>query len=706
MKKRLSLIAISLLLALLLAALQMASNAIQNPQDSSNAQYYTLLLQVAAVGLFFLLLIIAGNIFQLMLRWYRKEPGAKLTAKVVGLFLVLAVIPVVIVFSYSVQFLYKGIDNWFDTQIESALIDSLELSRTALRIREKIHLEQTQKMLVNINQGSDELIAVRLDKLREANQADELTLMTQTGEIVVTSSISSSFIPEAVTQTMRLAVQTNGYLTLLEPLKGGDLSLRVIVTEQVNQPYLLQSIFAIPKRLIDLGDSVEAAYEKHGRISYMRKYIKSNFVMTLSLVLLFSVFSAILVAFIFTRRLMEPIRDLAKGTKAIAEGDYEQKIQLQRNDDLGFLVKSFNVMSEKISQARDLAEKSQKVVEDQRLYLESILGGLSSGVMTFDQHQQLITVNVAAHDILQVEKGQVAISTDNLRLNTFFGTVMETFKNSASEWRAEVNLPDTRGKQILLCHGTELKSADGEKTGNVLLFDDVTQLVQAQRDAAWGEVARRLAHEIKNPLTPIQLSAERLRHKYLRTMEEKEAKVLDKATSTIIAQVDTMKTMVNAFAEYAKKPEMKKAPLNANALMMEVADLYQHQNSAITVKKQLAESLPDINADSHQLRQVMNNLMKNAFEAIEDLAQGEITVSSAYFAGDPCIQLAIEDNGAGFAEEVLGHVFEPYKTTKLKGTGLGLAIVKKIVEEHGGDIHAENAPQGARVVLHLPVIET
>ncbi|MBT5230090.1 MAG: hypothetical protein HOM11_07405, partial [Methylococcales bacterium] len=243
MKKRLSLIAISLLLALLLAALQMASNAIQNPQDSSNAQYYTLLLQVAAVGLFFLLLIIAGNIFQLMLRWYRKEPGAKLTAKVVGLFLVLAVIPVVIVFSYSVQFLYKGIDNWFDTQIESALIDSLELSRTALRIREKIHLEQTQKMLVNINQGSDELIAVRLDKLREANQADELTLMTQTGEIVVTSSISSSFIPEAVTQTMRLAVQTNGYLTLLEPLKGGDLSLRVIVTEQVNQPYLLQAIF-------------------------------------------------------------------------------------------------------------------------------------------------------------------------------------------------------------------------------------------------------------------------------------------------------------------------------------------------------------------------------------------------------------------------------------------------------------------------------
>ena len=705
--KKLSWLAIIGLLVLLLATLQLASDTILNPQ-SVGAAYYSLLLKINAAGLFVLLMVIGANLVQLLVRLKRNEPGAKLTSRMVGIFTVLAITPVLIVYYYSVQFLYKGIDNWFDTEMESALHDSLDLSRASLKIRERDLIRNTHQMLVDIRNEDTTLLAVSLDKIRAANQAEELTLMRQDGTIVATSSTDSAIIPERLTQDMLLSLQEGTNIAVLAPLKEGELYLRVVVTRGPSSAFVLQALYPIPERLVSLGDSVEEAFEKHGRLSYMREHIKSNFTWTLSSVLMFSLFAAILAAFLSARRMVAPIQELAQGTAAIAAGNYEQKIELQRKDDLGFLVTSFNEMSEKIVQARDVAATSQQLVEDQRAYLQSILSGLSSGVLTFDQVGRLVTTNCAAGDILRVDfepllnqSGQALLSDSRLAL--FFSPILHRVTQQG-EWREEVTLPASGSKQILLCHGTPLIRGGGDAAGHVVVFEDVTQLVQAQRDSAWGEVARRLAHEIKNPLTPIQLSAERLRHKYLNKMEEKDAKVLDRATSTIIAQVGTMKEMVNAFAEYAKKPEMKKLRMDVNQVVSEVAELYRIHQS-VTLNLCLGQNIPPILADSGRLRQVMNNLLKNAFEAIEPVGGGEITVSTTYHDREPCINLSIEDNGPGFSAAVHGHVFEPYKTTKLKGTGLGLAIVKKIVEEHGGDIDAENTLSGACVTIHLPIID-
>jgi len=706
--KKLSWVAIVGLLILLLLTLQLASDTILNPQ-SAGATYYTLLLKVNALGLFILIVVIGINLVQLLIKLRRNEPGAKLTSRMLGIFTVLAITPVLIVFYYSLQFLYKGIDNWFDTEIESALHDSLDLSRASLKIRERDLTRKTRQMLVDIRQEETTLLAVSLDKIRAANQADELTLMRQDGTIIATSSTDSAIIPERLTQNMLFSLQQGTDVAILEPLKEDQLYLRVVVTEATSA-LLLQALYPIPERLVSLGDSVEEALEKHGRLSYMREHIKTNFTWTLSSVLMFSLFAAILAAFVSAQRLVAPIQELAQGTAAIAAGNYEQKIEFQRKDDLGFLVISFNQMSENIAQARDAAARSQRLVEDQRAYLQSILSGLSSGVLTFDPKGQLITANPAAGDILKVDfapllnQSEQALMAD-LRLALFFPPILQRINTHKSEWREEICLPAAGNKQILFCRGTPLVSAGGEVTGYVVVLEDVTQLIQAQRDAAWGEVARRLAHEIKNPLTPIQLSAERLRHKYLKTMAEKDAKVLDRATSTIIAQVGTLKEMVDAFAAYAKKPEIKKTQLDINQVVSEAAEFYQTQQHG-ALEMCLGENIPVILADSGRLRQIMNNLLKNAFEAIEERTEGRIIVRTTYLEHEPCINLAIEDNGPGFSDAVHGHVFEPYKTTKLKGTGLGLAIVKKIVEEHGGDIDAENTTSGACVTIHLPIMNT
>jgi len=416
-------------------------------------------------------------------------------------------------------------------------------------------------------------------------------------------------------------------------------------------------------------------------------------------------------AFFSARRMTAPIRKLAEGTRAVAEGDYDKQLPLTRNDELGFLVRSFNDMTRRIAQARDQAARSRRQVEEQRAYLATILDNLSSGVMTFDRERRLRRSNLAATQILgvdlRVHNGEpiARLAQGHAHLQAFVDAFESRLMEEAGPWTEQITLSTSATRQVLMCRSTPLDSP----RGHVVVFDDITALIQAQRDAAWGEVARRMAHEIKNPLTPIRLSAERLRRKYLKQMSQEDARVLDRSTHTIVQQVETMKEMVNAFSEYARAPHMKPEFLDLSRIVREVLDLYRGSAHGVRIEAVLDSHTPPVEADRGRIRQVLHNLFKNALEAMEAMTDEQaprLTVSTRWNKSvqNRYLELEVRDNGPGFPPQVIDKLFEPYMTTKQKGTGLGLAIVKKIVEEHGGRITAGNHPQGgASVVVNLPV---
>jgi len=368
-------------------------------------------------------------------------------------------------------------------------------------------------------------------------------------------------------------------------------------------------------------------------------------------------------------------------------------------------------MTRRIAQARDDATHSQRQVEIQHAYLQAVLGSLSSGVVAFDSEIRVQTVNNAAMEILRIDTMDISgfsleqLSVISQGMAQFVTAIESAVENSTASWSEQINLVGDEGRQVLLCRGASFEQIDEKSVGYALVFDDITALMKAQRDAAWGEVARRLAHEIKNPLTPIQLSAERLRHKYLHKMEAKDAKILDRATHTIVQQVEAMKEMVNAFSDYARPSRLMPEPLKLDSLIQEVIDLYRSAGMEVGLQVDLTAGDLEIDADPIRLRQVVHNLIKNAQEAVVGVESAMVKVSSHRVTSADVLfaEFRVMDNGPGFDQDTLHHAFEPYVTTKVKGTGLGLAVVKKIVEEHGGTLWAENRKEGgACVVLRLP----
>jgi nitrogen fixation/metabolism regulation signal transduction histidine kinase len=437
--------------------------------------------------------------------------------------------------------------------------------------------------------------------------------------------------------------------------------------------------------------------------------------LTLSIALVLSLLAAIWTAFFSARRLVAPVSDLVEATRAVAEGDYSKRLPVVSKDELGFLVRSFNDMTRRLSRARDAAGRSKQQVESQRAYLEAVLANLSSGVIGLDTDLVIRAVNSAAQQNLGIDiqpylgKTLADVGEDHAFLLPFIEVIAGNRGKDKQAWQAEVSLFGVNGRQILICRGASLKGVDPHRGSQVIVFDDVTALIQAQRDAAWGEVARRLAHEIKNPLTPIQLSAERLRHRYIARMDKDDVEVLDRATRTIVNQVEAMKKMVNAFSEYARVPAVSLEPMNLNALVNEVLDLYRESTANATIRADLDAICPVVEGDAGRFRQLLHNLVKNALEAVHerDDALIVLTTRCGGDADSRYIELCIDDNGPGFEESVLENLFEPYVSTKPRGSGLGLAIVKKIIEEHGGMIAAESSPAGgARIRIRLLVSST
>ncbi len=696
------------LFGLILLSLQLMSSATQ--ESSELGEMYFWLLVVNASGSVVLLWLVGANIYTLTRQLKKREAGSLLTTRMVSLFVVLALAPAAIVFYFSMQFLHQGIDSWFNVEIDRAMEDALELSQASLDQRMRWHLKQTQQLAVTLeNVVSANLITLEMENLRRLSDASELTLFSRPGKIIASSSINpGDILPSLPDENIWLQLRQNNSYVALDPVHENELMIRVIVTLKSSEPEYLQALYPVPVRIADLADSVEFAFLRYQKMGFLRHSLKLTFSLALSLVLLMSLLAAIWVAFISIRAIIAPVKALVKGTQAVASGHYDQQLPVIAQDDLGFLVESFNEMTLRIASARDETRMASFEVENQRAYLETILANLTAGVISFDSAYRIRTANQAAYRIFHIP------------VNQFVGHTLQELANSASElaeplksiqrlliqaddiWEQRIAFLGHNGRQELLCRGTPLFSQEGRRVGAVVVFDDVTDLIQAQKNAAWGEVARRLAHEIKNPLTPIQLSAERLQHKLADKLNAADATILQRSTATIVQQVEAMKEMVDDFSEYAKPSKKQTVAIDLAALVQEVLALYVLK-SGVKFNVHYEGGLLMINGDPVSIRQVLHNLIKNALEAIEGKGAIEINLHRVQKNGADFIELAFYDDGPGIKEGQIEKVFEPYVTTKAKGTGLGLAIVKKILEEHGGAIWVDTGRTvGAGFILQFP----
>ncbi|HID46407.1 MAG TPA: HAMP domain-containing protein [Chromatiaceae bacterium] len=700
--------AVALLLLLLLFALHFLSGAVLRSEELS--RWFIPLLVFIVIGLVTLSIVVAVNLVRLLRDYRRNEAGARFMARLVVMFVLLGLAPVGIVYYYSLQFLMQGIDSWFNVQIDSAMADALELNQATLNMNKRLLLRYTEQMLENIDDSSQTALTLALSDLRSRSGATEVALATPQGEILASSHVNPEVLVPNAPDPLILQQVISGKNDVQFVTYGetGELYIRALVAD-LSRGLVFQAIFPTSERISELSENVQTAYAAYRQRAYLRESIKFSFILALSLVLLVGIFAAAWAAFYTSRRMVAPIQAIAEGTRAIADGELDGRIPVPRyHDELGFLVASFNAMTRRLAQARDMAERSKRALEFQREYLEAVLHHLSTGVVALDADGNLRTANRAAEQILEADVSRymgrpfASLARDYPELEALVNPVASAMDAEEHDWRKELVLNRSEGRQFLMCGYTRLQVVKGSEIGCVVVFDDVTTLVKAQRDAAWGEVARRLAHEIKNPLTPIQLSAERLRRKYLDKLPEDDRKVLDSATRTIVNQVEAMKSMVNAFSDYAKPSRLDAQPLLADDFLADVLALYGG-----SVDFEAGAPGATMEVDPVRFRQVVHNLVKNAQEATQGIDRPEIRITTGVYQPREqemlFLQILVEDNGSGFEEADTEQLFEPYTTRKEKGTGLGLAIVKKIIEEHGGSIRAENrAEGGARFILRLP----
>jgi len=703
---------------LVLASLLLLTQTVQSSDDFGGRQDFILAINLA--GGIILVLILIGNLWRLLHDYRENVPGAKLKARMVGMFVGLAVLPLIVVFYFSIQFINRGIDSWFNVQVEEGLDNALTLSRAAIEIRKRQNLYATNKVAIKLATVSDRQLVFELSLLRRESGASEMTLYGDNNRILASSSdTAASSLPKPLTEEVALLMRQDRPFVSLELLSTGNAEIRTAVAFtwrglRSRESRTIQAHFPLDERLGDMISSVENSYSEYQQLVFFREDLKDLLTLTLGFVLLLSLLAAIYGAFLLSRRLVAPIQDLVAGTRAVAMGDFDTRLPTPSRDEIGFLVSSFNDMTQRLATASREATLSQALVEAERTNLEVILARLSTGVLALEADLKIRTANRASGSILGVDlenrSGEAIeeVAKGNPLLEQFVDVACVHLDDGETEWREQIVLRGEIGRRVLTCACTTLPGDDDKAAGYVIVFDDITALLQAQRDAAWGEVARRLAHEIKNPLTPIQLSAERMRRKYLDTMDEEEAKVLDRATHTIVQQVEAMKEMVNAFSDYARAPDMDITQFDLDKLAHEIVDLYRMQSRDIELILISDPTMPLVDGDMGRVRQILHNLLRNAVEALEGTQDGRIDVqiSAAEIDAIDMVQIRVEDNGPGFKTGSVSQIFDPYVTTKPRGTGLGLAIVKKLVEEHVGSIVARNRSDGGALIsIRLPLNE-
>ena len=732
-------------------------------------RHYPWLLGLNALMAVALLSLVTLMLRRLYRRYKRGEFGSRLTARLVLLFALIGILPGTVIYLVSVQFVSRSIESWFNVRVESALESGLTLGRSALDTSLADLAAKARNMALELSELPESMHVQALSRLRNQGPDQEALIVSGSGRVIASvGSQFSALVPDLPTASMlQQARMSRAFATIeggfdttpsirentrLDRIADGQehrdsaqspqaLRLRVValIPSPSNAPTLrneghyLQLLQPVPAPLASNAEALRLAYGQYQERSLARTGLRKIYIVTLTLTLLLAIFGAVAAGFLIANDLAQPLLVLAEGTRAVAEGNLSPRPIVPSSDELGTLTQSFNTMTRQLSEARASVERNRVELENAKAYLESVLANMSAGVMVLDKQFRLLSCNESVQRILHHDfsehTGKPLMEIDGLQplahpIVTFFS---EHSAQSASDeggtadtyWQKQIELPrpgadaqESDSGITLLARGSHLPVAGG--IGYVVVFDDISDVVSAQRSIAWGEVARRLAHEIKNPLTPIQLSAERLQMKLEGSLADKEVEVLKKGTSTIVNQVSAMKRMVDDFRDYARTPPATLSPLDLNDLVEEILHLYAGGDERHVIQATLASSLPRVMGDATQLRQVIHNLLQNAQDAVTERREHseppriEFTTEVIHYQ-DPdgkqqdAVRLTLTDNGPGFSQKILARAFEPYVTSKPRGTGLGLAMVKKIVDEHGGriDIRNRSTGNGAKVAILL-----
>ena len=678
---------------------------------------------VALASTLVLVIVIAG--VRLLWRVSRGRFGSRLLLKLAAIFALVGVVPGLLIYTVSYQFVSRSIESWFDVKVEGALDAGLNLGRGTI---DAVVSELSTKTRLAAERLGDSPLPVEpfaLERLREQLSAREIAIVGSTGQTLLASGSSTAgLMPERIpapllrqARTQRVASQADG---LDEDAAAAGTAARVRAVALIpssnfalgEQERYLVVTQSIAPSLASNALAVTSAYREYQQRSLARSGLRKMYIGTLTLALVLAVFGALLLAIALSNQLAQPLLLLAEGVAEVARGDFRSKAVFTSRDELGGLTRSFAEMTEQLSDARELVHKSVAQVEGSRANLQTILDNLTAGVIVFDRSGAIDTVNPGATRILRLPlsayRGRRLEEVPGI--GVFAQSVWQRFELHASSpeagerdhWQDSFDLqtggPNSRERDsiTLLVRGAAMPQG-----ARLMVFDDITELVSAQRIEAWSEVARRLAHEIKNPLTPIQLSAERLQQKLGGKLQGADASMLERSVGTIVNQVQAMKTLVNEFRDYARLPATQLTALDLNALVGEVLGLYGSAIETGRLHTELGASLPAIVGDGTQLRQVIHNLVQNALDAVAERAEGRVRVCTEAARNEAgnvrAVRLVVIDNGPGFSEKVLKRAFEPYVTTKSKGTGLGLAVVKKIADEHGARVRIANlgAAEGA-----------
>ena len=716
-KRLLRVLPIIAAVAVILTSLLLVSDTEQG-SDGFSRQYLWVLV-LTALALLVLALSIVARTVSLLRRIHKDVPGARLSARWVRKFLLLSLPPAMIVYFFSAYFLTRTVDSWFDVGVEEALADSLALGQEFLDIRTLEVRNQLRRLSLEIEGLEDEPDRLRQALVRRVSASGpvELSVLNTDGQIISTASFDPlSELPARPADYALLQAGERGEFAAAEPTPDGGLRIHVLQSIRAasagNPDLLLQAIYPLPDNITALADRIEQEYYRYQNISYLQTRLKQSFLLILTLVVTLTVLLAILAALNTARRMVSPISRLAEGTRRVAAGDLEHAVDSRSRDDLGFLAQSFNQMTEALRHASQEAESGRARLQAQGDYLERVLGSLSAGVLTLDSGGRIVRANKAAELILSLppdyalQRRLSDIPAVAPSLEPFASTVTRQVERGRADWQQEIRLQQDGAPLVLLVRGSRLPALADDAGGHVVVFDDVTILNQAQRDAAWAEVARRLAHEVKNPLTPIRLAAERLRMKLMDKLEARDGEMLDRAASTIVSQVEALRTLVDAFGDYAREPDIKRTDLDIEQLIRDVVALYREGDPHLQIELDLCPGPSGLAADGGQIRQLLHNLIRNANEAAAANESTRIRIHSRELErnGNAWLELEISDHGPGYPDSVLENPFEPYVTHKATGSGLGLAICRKIVENHDGRISISNHADGgavARILLPL-----
>jgi nitrogen fixation/metabolism regulation signal transduction histidine kinase len=716
---------LSLIFSVALAAILLVILATATANTTLFQEHYPLLLWLTGIVAACLFVLVLELLRRLVNRYRRGLFGTRLMARMATVFVAMTVLPVALIFVVAVQFIGRSIESWFDVPVEQALESGLSLGRASLDSQMADLTQKARAMARELVDTPQAAWPQTLNRLRDQAGVQDSLIASGTGRIVTASgSQYLQLVPDlppasALRQARITRLYANidtGDAAATKDARDGRakehvLKLRVIVPialegQRTDDARFLQLVQPVPSALATHAEAVQQGYAGYKALSGIRGDLKKLYRITLSLIFLLTLFSAVAAAFVLAGWLIGPLSELAAATRSVAEGDFRPVKDYTTRGELGVLTRSFNVMTRQLQEARAQVDRNQRELEQANARLESVLSNLDAGVLVLDSDLKLTLANPGAERILAVDLSEHIDRplAEIPRIGELAKDIRAAFNEQAAaglaSWQRQFSLhrdatrgeraPDGSADQTILARGSLLPE---RRVGYVIVFDDISQVISGQRAVAWAEVARRLAHEIKNPLTPIQLAAERMERKLHDRLSGADAEFLHKNSQTIINQVSALSIMVDEFRDYARLPAANLAPVNLNALIDDVLHLYSGTGRGVSMRVELAGDLPEILGDRTQLRQVVHNLVKNALEATEGRERPMIEVLTERLVmsdGALAVRALVRDNGGGFSPAMLARAFEPYVTSKSKGTGLGLAIVKKILEEHGARIDVGN----------------